>query len=169
MTGRSRAQRGQGMVEFALVATILIVVLLGIMDFAYLFAGRVATTNATRIAARYGATHSSAWDNSSNPSVNSIEGELRTTAVPTTLINDDTHIVIQYYIPNVAGGTQCGHYSATSNAFVSDNSYTQAQCVTPGNLILVKAVYTYTFITPLLKAAYTSPTITSQAVELIED
>lgn len=168
MSPRHRRQRGQGMVEFALVATLLITVVLGIMDFAYLFAGRVATTNATRIGARYGATHSSAWTNSANPGVSTIEGQLRTTAVPTNLINDDTHIQIQYFIPNVAGGTQCGHYSATSNAFVSDNGYTQTQCITPGNLILVKATYNYMFITPLIKAVYTSPTINSQAVELIE-
>ena len=60
-------QRAQATVEFALVAIILFVMLFAIFDFGLFFAGRITATNAARSAARYAATHPTAWSNASSP------------------------------------------------------------------------------------------------------
>ena len=49
------------MVEFALVSMLMLVFVLGVMDFGFLFAGRVSAYEATRVAVRYGAVHPVAW------------------------------------------------------------------------------------------------------------
>ncbi len=62
MSGRIRArgdpeQRGQALVEFALVAPLLFLLLFGIIQFGFLLAGQVGMTNAAREAARYATTY----------------------------------------------------------------------------------------------------------------
>jgi PKD repeat protein len=53
---RRRRSRGQGLVEFALVLPVLLVVLLITLDFARLFMSYITLTNVTRVAANYGST-----------------------------------------------------------------------------------------------------------------
>jgi len=165
-----RRQRGQSMVEFTLVGFMFFVVVLGVMDFGYFYSGKVSATAAIRVAGRYGAVYPLAWDNSCNPSPNSIQGKLKLTAVPAVIVNDDSHVMIQYLRPGTgAAGTVCGHYSAATNAFVgatgSDNI---TNCPIAGNLVSVQAIYSYQWITPMLKATFPGVTITGQADEYIE-
>jgi PKD repeat protein len=54
-TGTPRT-RGQGLVEFALVLPVLMIVLLITLDFARLFMSYITLTNVTRVAANYGST-----------------------------------------------------------------------------------------------------------------
>lgn len=49
-----RDGRGQGLVEFALVLTPLLVILMGIIQFGFIFSTYITLTNATREAARMG-------------------------------------------------------------------------------------------------------------------
>ena len=181
MTRRHRRQRGQSMVEFALVGLLLFVVVLGIMDWGYFFSGHISATNAARSAARYGSVNPSAWTNANPPSANTIESKLVLTAIPATISNVDytssapSYVTVSYLIPGIGGGTACGQYSAASNAFVGaakagGGNYASTECVKPGTVVTVKAVYTYKFITPLLQAAFSPGTlqITTQASELIE-
>jgi len=49
--------RGQGLVEFALILPILLILLLGIIEFGYVFAAYSGLFNAAREATRYGAVH----------------------------------------------------------------------------------------------------------------
>lgn len=64
---RSRApvfdqrSRGQALVETALLLPLLLILLLGAVDFGRIFFGWVAVTNASRVAANYAATHPDAW------------------------------------------------------------------------------------------------------------
>lgn len=177
----ARRQSGQAMVEFALVSLLLFVVILGIMDFGYFYSGKISATNAARTAARYGSVHPSAWTNSNPPAANTIESRLVLTAVPANVTNQDyasgrtSYITISYLIPGTAGGTTCGQYSVSSNTFVGASkagggTYAQSECVIAGDIVTVKAVYTYTFITPILRNTFTpgTLTITTQAAELIE-
>lgn len=186
MSDGRRRQRGQGMVEFALVSVLLLSVIFGIMDWGYFFAGKVAATNATRSAARYGAVHPAAWTSAQPPPSNTIEASLVLLAVPATVINQDnvggvkSYVEISYTIPGPGGGTVCGQYFTGSPAGHTagfngasngaGGNYTQAQCVTAGNIITVHAVYTYIFMTPFLTAAFQPGTLTisTQASELIE-
>jgi Flp pilus assembly protein TadG len=165
----STGPRGQATVEFALVFLVFLMVVFGIMDFGYFYSGKVSATAAVRVAARYAAVHPIAWDNSANPSTNSIEGKLVLTAVPAVVINDDAHVTISYVRPAAGAGTVCGHYSASSNAFVgqtgSDNI---SNCPIGGNLIRIQVTYIYKWITPMFKAAFSTVTIAGQADEYIE-
>lgn len=54
---RLKNERGQAMVEFALVLPILILLLCGIIDFGWIFSNKIAADNASREAARYAAIH----------------------------------------------------------------------------------------------------------------
>jgi len=51
------AERGQAMVEFALVAPLLFLLLFGIIQFGFLLGGHVGMTNGAREAARYATTY----------------------------------------------------------------------------------------------------------------
>jgi len=59
---RTGARRGQGLVEFALVLPVLLLVLLFAIDFGRLFGAVVSLNNAARIGASYAAAHPYAWD-----------------------------------------------------------------------------------------------------------
>lgn len=161
-------RRGQAMVEFAIVSMVLLTIVLGIMDFAFLFSGRLAAYAAARNAARYAATHPSSWSSGSPPAADSIEGHLVLLAVPAQLTNDDAHVTIAYYLPGAGSPTRCGQYSAATNAFVPAAGYTQATCLVAGTQIQVTAAYTYSFVTPFLKSAWTGLTITTTAGSMEE-
>jgi Flp pilus assembly protein TadG len=158
-------------VEFALVVIALFVMLFAIFDFGLFFAGRITATNAARSAARYGATHPTAWSNSSSPPSNTIQGRLVSGSVPAAVVNDDGHVTISYIVPGVGPGTTCGQYSAASNGFVAATGYTQATCVIPGSLIQVHVRYVYTLASPALSALGLNPgslTVDATAAELEE-
>lgn len=170
MASRS-PQSGQATVEFALVVIALFVMLFAIFDFGLFFAGRITATNAARSAARYGATHPTAWSNSSAPPANTIQGRLVSGSVPAAVVNDDGHVTISYIVPGVGAGTTCGQYSAASNSFVAATGYTQATCVIPGSLIQVHVRYVYTLASPALSALGLNPgslTVDATAAELEE-
>lgn len=171
------------MVEFAAVSLLLFTVIFGIMDWSFFYLGKIAATNAARSAARYGAVHPTAWTTSNPPGADTIESRLILAAIPAVVTNQDyaagrkSYVTINYTIPGTGGGTVCGQYyiSAPGPGFVgasngAGGTYTQGQCVVAGDLITIKAVYTYTFITPFLSAAFQpgTLTITTEASELIE-
>lgn len=54
-----KKERGQSLVEFALVLPILLVILCGILDFGWLFYNQLNLNNACREVARYSVVHSS--------------------------------------------------------------------------------------------------------------
>lgn len=132
--------RGQGMIEFALVLPVLLLIIAGILDFGLIMSDREAIINAARDGARYATVHPTAWSNAASPPLNTIEGVIRYEGGPVTIPNDDSHIMITYLKPD---GTYCGNYSVTSGFQGTQNS-----CVVPGNLIQVKITYVYSAMTP---------------------
>lgn len=183
---RGAAQRGQGMVEFAIVSMILFTVIFGIMDFAFFYLGKIAATNATRSAARFAAVSPGAWTNADPPAANTIESRLILAAIPANITNQDyaagrkSYVTISYLIPGSGGGTVCGQYyinppGGGSSGFVGASkagggTYAPGECVIAGNVVTVKANYTYKFITPFLNNQFNpgTLTITTEASELIE-
>lgn len=163
-----RRRSGQALVEFALVSVLLLVFVLGIFDFGYLFFGRVAAYQATRVAARFAATHAAAWTSSPSPDRTSIEGNLVLSAVPASVPNDDSNLTISYLVPGAGAPALCGQWSVSSGAFVPQPGYTRTTCVVTGNLVQVKATYVYHFITPMLRAAHGTVTIATQSEAMIE-
>jgi Flp pilus assembly protein TadG len=156
------------MVEFALVSMLMLVFVLGVVDFGYLFAGRVSAYAATRVAVRYAAVHPTAWSAAAAPGGNTIEGNLLLTAVPARVPNDDAHLTISYLVPGAGGAVLCGTWSATAGAFQPQGAYTQATCVVSGSLVRIQATYLYSFITPFLKTTFGSLSIKTEASSLIE-
>ena len=55
--GRSKGEKGQGLVEFALVALFLLLVMFAIIDFARVFFGYATMANGVREGARYAVVH----------------------------------------------------------------------------------------------------------------
>lgn len=158
-----RASSGQALVEFALVSVILITLILGVIDFSWLFTIRTQSHQATIAAARYAAVNPEAWSSSPTPPANTIEGRLVAGITTLVLPNDDSHISITYWVPDGSTGTQCGHYSASLGAFNSDHGYALTACLSPGNIVQIQATYTYRYITPFLAHAFTSTSITTTA------
>ena len=64
---RIRERRGQGLVEFALVIPVLLLLLLVAVDFGRVYLGWVNLQQMARIAANYAADHASAWDTPGDP------------------------------------------------------------------------------------------------------
>ena len=166
--GRPPSEKAQAMVEFALVSMLMMVFVLGVIDFGYLFAGRVSAYEATRVAARYAAVHPTAWSSAAAPGGNTIEGNLLLTSVPARVPNDDVHLTISYLVPGAGAAVTCGQWSATAGAFQPAGAYTQATCVVSGSLVRVQAQYVYNFITPFLKSTFGSRTINTDASALVE-
>jgi Flp pilus assembly protein TadG len=165
---RRARSRGQALVEFALVSTVMLVIVLGIVDFGYLFASRGGMYGAGRGAARFAATHPTAWTASANPAATTIEGNLNLAAVPAKVPNDDAHITITYLVPGAAAATACGSWSATAGAFQAQPGYSQATCAAPGHLVQVTAVFVYAFITPLLRSTFSSVNVTVTSAAQVE-
>lgn len=148
-----RGQRGQAMVEFALTASLSLLVILGTVDFGLLYASRIMATNAAASAARYAAANPNAWSNASTPAAASIQGKLVSNVFLVYVPNDDGHVTITYKVPGTGSGTTCGTYSASSGGFVAQNGYTQATCLVSGTVITVSASYVYVLATPVLYLA----------------
>jgi hypothetical protein len=60
------SRRGQGMVEFALVLPLLVLVLLLAIDLGRVFFGWVSITNASRVGANYAAIYPDSWEGTGN-------------------------------------------------------------------------------------------------------
>ncbi len=59
---RQNGERGQALVEFALVLGIFLILMMGVIDFGLMLSSRVALTNASREGARLGAVQASTAD-----------------------------------------------------------------------------------------------------------
>jgi len=137
-------EQAQGMLEFALVLPILLFLVMGIIDFGFIFSSRIAIANAARTGVRYATTHPHSWSNATPPPANTIEGAIMGSGSISAVSNDDTDITIAYLNSD---GTTCGQYSASSGLF---SGGTQSTCVIPNNLIRVTVTTKYHPITPIL-------------------
>jgi Flp pilus assembly protein TadG len=145
-----RRRRGQALVEFALVSMLLVLLLGGVVEFGFLFDHKLELANGARGGARWAASHPTAWSAASNPASNTIEGQVRAGGGTSALTNDDSHLAIEYFALSGSTPALCGHYSATTAAFSAQAGYTQATCVTPGNLVRVTLSSSYSLVTGIL-------------------
>ncbi|MHB8571383.1 MAG: TadE/TadG family type IV pilus assembly protein [Candidatus Dormibacteria bacterium] len=169
MVKRREGRRGQAMVEFSLVASLLLLLGLGVVDFGLLFENRLAITNGARDGVRYAATHPTSWSNADPAPSNTIEGQVQGAGGTQIVPNDDQHITITYLVPGGGTPVACGHYSAASNSFVAAAGYTQATCVVPGSLIQVSLTYTYRMTTPVMANLFPNGVSDSATAAMIEE
>ncbi len=153
---RRRSVRGQALVEFAIVSTVLLLLLGGVVDFGFLLANKIEVNGAARAAARWAALNSTAWSAAPAPSSNTIQGQARAAAGGTASIpNDDSHILIRYYAVSGATTTWCGSYSTSGGGgFVPQSGYTQGTCVTPGSIVRVQLTSSYPVFTPIVRQLF---------------
>jgi Flp pilus assembly protein TadG len=147
MTSRRRRTRGQSMVEFALVAPLLLAIIMGMIDFGFFTELNASIANGARSGARYAAINPTAWDWNTTPAANTIEGQIRAYSNNASVKNDNAHISIDYYNITGAAAVHCGNYDQVGHAFTP--AANQATCVVPGALIKVTVTYDYNPLTPI--------------------
>ncbi len=89
-------ETGQGLAEFALVATILLVIMLAIVQFGWIFSSQIGLTNAIREAARFAAT---------NRTVDTTQADTNKTATETQLNAILPRNVNFYALSNLSSAT----------------------------------------------------------------
>jgi Flp pilus assembly protein TadG len=118
----AEATRGQSLVEFALVLFPLFIILLGIIQFGFIFNSYVTITNATREGARYGTVY--LYDSSLSKSQNDLA---RNNAIKTALLQS----------MNLLG--------KTAPQFTTSSTWTQSGLTyTNGDLVITYALPTGT-------------------------
>ena len=130
--------RGQALVEFALVAPVMLVIMLLAVDFGRLFFTYVAVNNAAREGAFYAATHASDWDYNQTTFESNVARAAANEA-------------------NVQGQGGEGALSVTAPTCFEPTSGTTMACNTAanfaagsGNRVSVSASRPFTFLTPLI-------------------
>lgn len=146
------------MVEFVLLAPVLVLMVTSVADLAWFFQDQIALAAITRSAARYASVNPTAWSTAASPNANTIEGVIMSESNgsgPFSVTNQDmpgsppaqsSWIVIKYFDSSTSPPTQCGHYSVTGPpvGFANDNSYAnQASCVKAGNIVEVDVGFEY--------------------------
>ena len=114
--------RGQSLVEFALILPVLMIMVFGIIDFGLGLRSYISLTNATREGARFAAVGNSAGAYPAN-----CDGTSNTTVI----------------------GRVCYTIEGLDLADVDTVSVAYPNGQTPGNSVVVSADYTYNYITPI--------------------
>jgi Flp pilus assembly protein TadG len=151
---RRRREGGQSLVEFAIMAIPMLLLLMGLIDFGFLFEKQVSLTNAARAGGRYASLHPTAWSNSGSPASNTIQGQILLGGNTSSLPNDDSHISLTFY--PAGSTTMCGSYSQASNSVTYYSGYTQATCLDVGNSVKIQLTNNYQLLTPLISSLYPS-------------
>ncbi len=154
---RRRRSRGQTIPEFAMVLPVLLLLLLGTVDFGGYFGTRLSVQNAVRAGVSYAVVNPTNWSGSTSIATftehSSGFGSLH-----------DTDITISYYQIGVSITSPCGQWTSAGGMVyytIGATTYTKATCVVANStLIKVTAVYTYSPLTPIPKL----PTVTTTAV-----
>ena len=146
-----QTQRGQALVEFALVSIPLALLLLGAIEFGILFGHKVELGGAARAGARFAASNSTQWSAATTPASNTIQGQILSAGGTSTLPNDDTHIAIEYFSVSGSTSTLCGRWQAGAYQVVTGS---QAICVIPGDLVRVTVVNTYPLFSNQLRSQF---------------
>lgn len=170
-------RRGQSVVELALTAPLLFVMLLGMMDFGRAFFQYNIVLNAAREGARFGAPNLAALSKNADASVtapHTIQGRVQLAGGGLPILNDGAHILVVYYDTSVVGMPQCAHFNYATNAIVWDAGYSAplpgvASCPRRGDAISVTVKWDFIPTTPLLASVIGSPIpITAVAQTRIE-
>jgi Flp pilus assembly protein TadG len=127
---KPKAESGQSIVEFAICALILLMLVFAIIDFSYLFYAKLTLQNAVRQGGRYAITGQA------------ISGKSRYLSILTTVQNFSMGMATSSNT-TVCGqilGCQCGGG--------------------PGETVTVNVTYPYKFITPFIARVFTNGTYT---------
>ena len=107
MENMKRCRRGQGLVEFALVLMLLVLIIFGVLDLGRVFFSMITITNAAREGARYGVKYPTAALPIQNAAIGeaSSSGITLSTANVTVTCRDPNPAVTTFTLPPCASGT----------------------------------------------------------------
>ena len=90
----SRKEKGQGLVELAIILPLLLIILLGTIDFGRVFYAYVTITNASREGARYGSLHPLWIDESISPNPDNVKFHaIQEAANTVTILPEDIGVI----------------------------------------------------------------------------
>ena len=165
---RRGRRRGQAMIETALVAPVLMILVMAPVDVGRYTDRLVSVTSATRDGARYATTHSTAWSAAANANTthsNTIEGVIQAEGGSAAITNDDAHITIAYQDSN---GTACATYVAATPGLSYVPGWNSTNCIIPGGRIVVTVKYQYTILTPPMGVFFPNGTTMTSSYTMIE-
>jgi len=158
-------EQAQNMLEFALLLPILLFLVMGIIDFGFIFSSRIAISNAARTGVRYATTHPAWWSNTNPPLANTIQAAIMGSGSISSVSNDDSHIKIEYL---TSSDSLCGHYSSESGGYVVDVGK-ESTCVIPNNHIRVTVTTNYQPITPILRQLVGDSMSVTSSATMVEE
>lgn len=133
-------QKGQALVEFALVSIPLLLLVIGLVDLGVMYERRITLTNAVRDGARYASLHPNAFASADPAPANTVEGAIQAEAlIPSAQIT-----AVVYSIDSSGNKNACGSFDGHTWTTLS------SPCQQPGDLIQVTATGHYRFLTPYL-------------------
>ncbi len=157
--GRVRnRQRGQGLVEFAIIFPVLLLMFGVVVNGAFALETSNSLANSTRIAARYATINPTAWSNAASPPDNTIQGQLmQNKGIVSNLTTQQ--ISISYFDMSVAPAVECGYYDPQDGEYTVPADYTgpentQATCVVANNEVRVGVNTTYNLLTGPLDSGF---------------
>ncbi|MGE5137885.1 MAG: TadE/TadG family type IV pilus assembly protein [Rudaea sp.] len=129
-------QRGQSLVEVALLAPLLVLILLGALDLGRVYDAYVTITNASREGARYGAANPTCYVQTNCPALPTIQSKT---------VQETVNSGIALVPANVS--VDCAPYGSST--------FSQAYCAAPqlGDQIRVTVSYNFTFVTTQIVSA----------------
>jgi len=145
-TPESRGRRGQSLVEFAMSAVIVLLLLFGVVEVSRIMLVYTTVADAARIGARYAITHGTTPnDTATNADVSSMQSSVQTAVKsflgPGTVNVNAPGLTITTAFPSVA----CSGSASTSTCTGT----------TPGNLVQVTVSYPYDLLIPYLPISVT--------------
>src|SRR3982074_958189 len=162
--GRSLAtRRGQSVVEMALAAPLLSLMLFGLVDFGRAYFQYVALVNAAREGARVAAYGFSNLSNVASPPQDTVQGRIKLADGGLGIVNNAAHIQITFYDMTASPYKQCAHFNYGTNAIVWDAPYTAPtsgsgqKCPKEGDAVRMLVISDFTPITPLMAQIMGNP------------
>jgi|HubBroStandDraft_6_1064221.scaffolds.fasta_scaffold361587_1 Flp pilus assembly protein TadG len=165
--GPGDKQCGQAIIEMVLIIPILLTLLFSLVDVGRYTDRQVSLEAATRDGTRYAITHPHAYNSSSSAPADSIQGVTQSEGGGATIINDDTHLTLQYQDNSGASATPCANYKP-STGLTYVGAYGPTTCLVPGNLIVVTTKYQYTILAPPFSAFFPNGVTMTATFTMVE-
>jgi Flp pilus assembly protein TadG len=160
--GQRATRSGQALVELAIAMPLLALMLFGLVDFGRAYFQYIAVVNAAHEGARAAAYGFSNLSNVSAPAQDTIQGRIMLADGGLGIVNNTSHIQIQFYDMTVSPAVLCAHFNYGTNGVSWDAPYTAPtsgvqKCPKEGDAIKVTVVSDYTPITPLMAQIMGNP------------
>lgn len=152
---RKARRRAQAVVELAVAAPLLALMLFGLVDFGRAFFQYIAVVEAAREGARYATYGFSNLSNAGSPAQDTLQGRIKLADGGLNIPNNAGHIIVRYYDTTVSPAKLCAHYDYPSNAIAWNAPYTppttgQQKCPKEGDAVMIIVISDFTPITPLM-------------------